>query len=167
MTVGSELKTVVQKTEGFLGKFAKEFQRLFKAAPSVLAQVNTFVNFASPLVLAIEQEVDPKDAPQFSQDLNIVKSDLATLSTAAQSEATAGSAAQAVTNLEQQLPALLQAGEIKDAATQAKVSSAVTLIGGELEAIGPVVSAWLNSLKSSSAGSSTAPAMDPSGSSAA
>ncbi len=148
MTLASDIKgKFFAGTKTFLAKMEAEFVKLFGAAPTVLQAASTFVTFATPVVIGVEALLAPATEPETLAILGIIKTDLATLGAAAQSEATASTASQALTNLETNLPQLLAVGEVKDAAKVSKITEAVTAIGGELEAFATAFKTWLANLK--------------------
>ena len=147
MSVSSEIKLIFADTKTFAEKAEAEFVKLFKASPTVLQDLSTFVAFASPVVIDIEAIVAPEEAPLTVGILATIKADLATLSAAAQSVSTASTAAQALTNLAAAVPQLLSVGEIKDSALVSKIEGYVSLVTGELNAVVPAVEAYLIALK--------------------
>ena len=158
MSLGSEIKLVFTDGKLFLSKTEAEFVKLFKASPTALQDATNFVNFSAPIVIAIETVAAPELAPESAAVIAIIKADLATLSAAAQSISTASTAEQAMTNLAANLPQLLVASEIKDPATQAKITGYVNLITGELNALIPVFKAWVANLKTPAQTTAPAPA---------
>lgn len=146
MSLGSEIKSLFKGTETFAEKAEAEFVKLFKASPTVLQDASNFVTFSAPLILGIETIVAPLAAPATLGVLSIIKTDLATLSAAAQSISTATTANQALDNLAATLPSLLGVGDVKDTAVVSKITGAVQVIGGELLALVPAFKAWLAGL---------------------
>jgi len=151
MTLASEIKLIFAGTKTFLAKAEAEFVKLFGKAPSVLQAASTFVTFATPMVIGVEALLAPEAEPETLVILGAIKTDLAALGAAAQSEATASTAGQALTNLQTNLPALLAVGEVKNPATVSKITEAVTAIGGELNAFAAAFKSWLASLNPASA----------------
>lgn len=127
----------------FFEKVVAEFEKLFKTA-SWEQTAQSVITYAAPLVENLIGLVAGGPAEALVTGVvNIIKSDLATLSAVVTGASAALPAAAtdiqvaeaALTSIQNNLSAILQSAEVKSAATAAKVTSVVNTILGEVQAL--------------------------------
>jgi hypothetical protein len=110
----------------------------FKNLPSEEVQISSAVNYIVPFVEELDDLVDPTLAPIINPIIDKIKTGLAALATtitAAKTPAGTANTQSVLASLVSNATALESAFQVKDAATQTKVTSIVNLISGEFNAI--------------------------------
>ena len=119
----------------FLAKFDAAFTKLFKKAPTVFHFAQTVIAFAAPI---INQELDLNDPALMAvvdPIINEIKTGLATASAIAGDGTSATTLASTLSAVQQNLSQVLSLAQVKDPAVQAKFTSNVNLVIGELNAV--------------------------------
>jgi hypothetical protein len=110
----------------------------FTKLPAEEVQVSSAVNYVAPFVEELDQLVDPTLAPVINPIIDKIKTGLAALAVTikgSQTPAGTTNVQNIVASLAANATALEAAFQVKDAATQTKVTGLITLIGGEFAAI--------------------------------
>lgn len=126
----------------FFSKVWAELKKLFKAEPKIEQVVQSIVTYAAPLVETIVGLAAGGPAEALvTRIIDTVKSDLATVSVVVQDgTVAAGSTAEAsiiaaLTSIDNNLGELLAAAEVKNSTNVTKITAAVNLVLGEVEAV--------------------------------
>ena len=123
------LKTIFESIES-------DFSKLFSKAPTVLQVVETDIAVVAPVVeTIIALTGNEAAAAAISVVINQVEVDLTTALTVIKTSGSTASVKSVLQAVVSNLPAILSAGDIKDAATLAKVEAAVNLVVSELNVV--------------------------------
>lgn len=132
--------SIWSKFGSFFEAVGTEIEKLFGAS-SLEQKAQAVISYVAPVVNTIVGLLDPAVAPLVAGVISAVQSDLATISVVVQSATAApgSTAAQtiktAITGVNTNLNGILQMAEVKNSAKIAQITSAVTLISGELNAL--------------------------------
>jgi hypothetical protein len=110
----------------------------FTKLPAAEVQVSSVVNYVAPFVEELDTLVDPTLAPIINPIIDKIKTGLAALAVTIKAAATPAGTTNIqsiVASLAANAAALEAAFQVKDAATQTKVTGIITLISGEFTAI--------------------------------
>jgi hypothetical protein len=127
--------SLISDLKSFVSRIETAFVKLFKKSPTVLQLAQGVVTYASPVILGLEAELAPAAESETANVLSTIKADLATLSASATAVNGSSTAAQAVSNLQAQVPALLAATKVENPSLVSKVEGVVNILGPELAAL--------------------------------
>jgi hypothetical protein len=123
------IKTIFESIES-------DFSKLFSKAPTVLQVVSTDIAVVAPVVeTIITLTGNEAGAAGVALVVNQVEVDLTTALTVIKTSGSTASVKSVLQAVVSNLPAILSAGDIKDAATLAKVEAAVNLVVSELNVV--------------------------------
>src|ERR1700744_3694299 len=84
MSILSAIKADFKAGEADVEKFAVEFEKLFKKAPSALQTVNNFVSEVAPIVIAADAIAAPETEPEVAAALAVIETGLTAIQVSAQ-----------------------------------------------------------------------------------
>lgn len=120
---------------GFGGWVAKEWQKVFNAAPQIEQVADTVLSYAAPALQIILGVLDPPAAAVVGPIIAEVQKDLHVASGLIYDFGANPQAASIIQAVESNLQGLLDAGHIKDAALQAKVTGVIKTISTLAQAL--------------------------------
>ena len=115
--------------KGFGGWVAKEWTKVFAAAPTIEAVADTVFKYVVPALQIILSAVAPEDAVILTPIFTEIQKDVSVASGLIFDFGATPTAAGMVAAIEKDLTDLLAAGHIKDAALVAKVQIVINTIG--------------------------------------
>jgi hypothetical protein len=119
----------------FFTKVEAEFKELFTKAPTWEATAATTLKYVAPLVETLLAFVDPAAAVIVDPLITKLQGAMATASVLLRAAGPTPTLQSSLTAITTNLAAIEAAAQIKDPATQAKFTAAVTTIGAEISAI--------------------------------
>jgi hypothetical protein len=131
----------------FVERMEQDFVKWFKAAPAWEQKAQSMVAYVGPFVVAIVGIADPAAAPAVGNVMKMVQGDLATISAVTHSATTSSGSSAAMTvrtamdSIKNNLAGLLAMAEIKNSAKAGQITSVVTLITAEMDAVVPSIPA--------------------------
>ena len=132
---------ILSSAKSVFEKIGAEIEKLFGGTASVEQKVQAAITFVAPLVNTVVVLADPAIAPTVAKVISTVQADLALVSTVVQ-EATpvpgssaATTATTSLNSVKTNLSELLTDSGVKNSANFTKISAAVNLIVGEVEAV--------------------------------
>ena len=147
MSILSAIKADFKAGEADVEKFAVEFEKLFKKAPSALQTVNNFVSEVAPIVIAADAIAAPETEPEVAAALAVIETGLTAIQVSAQAANSGQSLLAALQNFATTVPALLSGLAIKNPVLQATIEKIVTLVTSEAKVLIPAVEAWVAQIK--------------------
>ena len=126
--------------KGFTGWFARQWTKLFNAAPQVEHVVDVVISYAAPALQIILGALDPPAAAIVGPIISEIQKDLHVASALVYDFGANPNAVSILQGVTSELQSLLDAGHIKDSALQGKV----TLVTNTIDSL---VQALENSLK--------------------
>lgn len=120
----------------FFKKIGQWLEAKFKNVPTIEVQISSAVNYCVPYVEMLDTLVAPEVAVVVNPILDKIKTGFAALAVTITGSTVAGGAAAAVKSIAASITiniaSLESAMQIKDAATQQKITAIVTLLNGEI-----------------------------------
>lgn len=128
---------MANKVETFFEKIGAWLKSHFTKTPALEVQVSSAVNYVVPFVEELDTLVAPEIAPVVNPILDKIKTGLAAVATTITDTTAAGKAnvQSILASLQTNAAALESAFQVKDQATQAKVTGTIQLLNGEFSAI--------------------------------
>lgn len=125
------------KVETFFENIGSWLKSKFKKLPALEVQISSAANYVVPFVEQLDTLVEPELAPIVNPILDRIKTGLAALATTIKDASPAGTAnvKSILASLESNATSLEAAFQVKDQATQAKITGTIQLLNGEFAAI--------------------------------
>lgn len=126
------------KVETFFESIGSWLKSHFSKAPALEVQISSAANYVVPFVEELDTLVAPEIAPVVNPILDRIKTGLAALATTIKGATTQAGTANVksiLASLQSNATSLEAAFQVKDQATQAKITGTIQLLNGEFSAI--------------------------------
>ena len=150
--IEADIKTFFHDLSTSAGKFAAEFEKLFRKVPSALQMIENYTQEIAPVIVGAVDLADPVAEPDVAAALATVETAIAGLEAAAQAADSGQSVVEGLKNLQAEVPTLLGSLKIENPALQATITKIVNLIVGEAAVLIPAAEAWVKQIDGANTG---------------
>lgn len=121
----------------FFERLGSKLKSLFKKLPAAEVQISSTVNYIAPFLEELDTLADPELAPVVNPVIDKIKVGLAALATTITDSSASGKAnvVSIAASLSTNATALESAFQVKNPATQEKVTGIIKLVSGEIAAV--------------------------------